>query len=140
MKDFNIYLAGGMQNLSFDVSNIWRNNVIKSFKNVYSYSNVKCINPNDYYNFKEITYDSQHEVMDFDLYKVRHSDLVIVNLNDVKSIGTAMELAVAHENGIPIIGLNEEHNELHPWESCMCNKIFHNMQKMVRYIADYYLN
>lgn len=140
MKDFNIYLAGAMQGIGFDESNTWRNNIIKSFGNVYSYNNVKCINPNDYYNFKEVSYDSQREVMEFDLYKVRHSDLIIVNFKNVVSLGTMAELAVAYENKIPIIGLNEEHNELHPWQSCLCNKIFGNMNKMIDYITNYYLN
>lgn len=110
------------------------------FKHTYSDIKVKCINPNDYYNFKEVTYDSEHEVMEFDLYKVRHSDMVIVDFNHPDSKGTLVEQAIAYENKIPIIGLNEKNNKLHPWQIDMSNKIFDDKLKLVNYVTNFYLN
>ena len=140
MKEFNIYLAGAMQDVDFDESNNWRKQLIKMFKYTYSNIKVNCINPNNYYNFNEVAYDNQREVVEFDLYKVRHSDLIIVNFNHIRSLGTMAELAIAYENKIPVIGLNEHNGELHPWQIEMSNKIFKDKEKLVRYISDFYLN
>ena len=77
--------------------------------------------------------------MEFDLYKVRNSDLIIVNFNDPNSLGTMAELAIAYEKRIPIIGLNEDRNELHSWQIEMCARIFDNIGDMIMYVKDYYL-
>lgn len=140
MREFKVYLAGAMSGISFEESNAWRKNITRSLNNTYADIKVKCINPNDYYNFKEVTYDSEREVMEFDLYKVRHSDLVIVNFNHSESRGTMAEIAIAYENKIPIIGLNVNHEKLHPWQIEMSNKIFDDELKITNYISNYYLN
>ena len=62
---------------------------------------------------------TQHEGMEFDLNRVRSSDLIIVNFNDVYSLGTMAEIATAYERRIPIIGLNENNQDLHPWQTEM---------------------
>lgn len=140
MREFFIYLAGAMSDIDFVESNEWRKTLTEMFKHTYSDIKVKCINPNDYYNFKEVTYDSEHEVMEFDLYKVRHSDMVIVDFNHPDSKGTLVEQAIAYENKIPIIGLNEKNNKLHPWQIDMSNKIFDDKLKLVNYVTNFYLN
>ena len=140
MREFTIYLAGAMSDIDFVESNEWRKTLTEMFKYTYSDIKVKCINPNDYYNFKEVTYDSEHEVMEFDLYKVRHSDMVIVDFNHPDSKGTLVEQAIAYENKIPIIGLNEKNNKLHPWQIDMSNKIFDDKLKLVNYVTNFYLN
>ena len=142
-NDFSIYLAGAMGDISFEKSNDWRMEIKKNLTDAamwHSDVNISIINPNDYYNFKEVTYDSNREVMEFDLYKVRNSNLIVVNFNYVKSLGTMAEIAIAYENKIPIIGLNENKEELHPWQIEMCNKIFDDKAKLIDYINYYYLN
>lgn len=139
MREFTIYLAGAMSGITFEEANIWRRSFTKSMKYIYSDIKVNCINPNDYYNFKEITYDSEREVMEFDLYKVRHSDLIVVNFEHPVSLGTMAELTIAYEYKIPVIGLNINHEKLHPWQVEMCNKIFNNENELTHYICDYYL-
>jgi len=52
--------------------------------------------------------------MEFDLNKVRHSDLIICNFNDMFSLGTMAELAIAYERRIPVIGLDINKQTLHP--------------------------
>lgn len=142
MKRFNIYLAGAMQGISFEESNVWRKEIttiLNAYRNEVKYD-VNIINPNDYYNFKEVTYDTQREVMEFDLHKVRNANMIVVDFRNPKSLGTMAEIAIAYEHRIPVIGLNESGIELHPWQIEMSNKIFADKDKLVNYIIDYYLN
>lgn len=132
-----------MTGLTYEEQNEWRNNIANTFKDQWfnsSFYNVHFINPIKYYNFKKKRHKTEQEVMNFDLHKVRNSNLVIVNFNSPMSLGTMAELAVAHENNIPIIELNENSNELHPWQECMCERIFDNMEELLYYVTDYYLN
>ena len=134
---YKIYLAGAMSNLSMQEQNEWRIKVKKELESCV----VKCINPVDYYNsFNNSLYDSDLEVMNFDLYKVKTSDLIILNFNNMYSLGTMAELAIAYDRGIPVIGLNESNQQLHPWQYGMCSKLFNNMEDMIAYIEKYYLD
>lgn len=141
MNNFFIYLAGGMSNLTIEEQNKWRNEIRNELEEYECDYNVKCINPVDYYNTYDSTaYDSDLEVMNFDLYKVKKSDLIIMNFNNINSLGLQSELAIAWDRGIPIIGLNESEQQLHPWQYCMTSKIFTNKEAMLQYIKDYYLD
>ena len=77
--------------------------------------------------------------MNFDLNKLRDSNLVIVNFNDMYSLGSMSELAIAYERRIPVIGLDIDKQELHPWQICMCERIFNDIDEMLDYIQDFYL-
>lgn len=141
MNNYYIYLAGGMSNLPLKEQNDWREDIKEDLEDYECDYRVKCINPVDYYNsFDDSTYDSDLEVMQFDLHKVRNSDLIIMNFNDMKSLGSMAELAIAWDRGIPIIGLNESKQQLHSWQYCMCSKIFNDKEDMLEYIANYYLD
>ena len=148
LKEYRIYLCGGMGKFGkdeYDKGNSWRvycNNTLKNFmKNGCSDYKVKVHNPNDFYNFLQDPpiYDNHREVMEFDLNLVRHSDLIIVNFNDVYSLGSMAELAIAYERRIPVIGLASDRQILHPWQECMCNRIFDDIDEMLDYIEDFYL-
>lgn len=145
MKDFSIYLAGGMQKFgkeNFEQSEEWRRRCATFLRGNNNYYNITIVNPNDYFNFvDEIPqYDTQREVMEFDLNKVRNSDLIIVNFNDKYSLGTMAELTIAYEKRIPVIGLNTDLQILHPWQIEMCNRIFIDIDTMLTYIKDFYLS
>ena len=148
MKEYQIYLCGGMGKFGkdeFDKGNAWRvycEKELRDFaKNWRTNCTVKVHNPNDYYNFLQNPplYDNQREVMEFDLNLVRHSDLIIINFNDVYSLGSMAELAIAYEKRIPIIGLNIDRQVLHPWQECMCNRIFNDINELLDYVEDFYL-
>lgn len=143
IKDnYFIYTAGGMGNLTFKEQNSWRTKLrdcLEDFTESEFYK-VHIINPVDYYNFQEKRYETQREVMNFDLHKVKQSNLVIVNFNDPKSLGTMAEIATAYERRIPVIGLNEGNVKLHPWQIEMCERIFDDMDEMTNYITEFYLN
>lgn len=137
-----IYLAGGMTGLTYEEQTCWREQIEKCLNEVYKSElyNVHTINPVKYYNFEKKRHKTEREVMNFDLHKVRNSNLVIANFFGNKSLGTMAELTVAHEHHIPIIGLNENNNELHPWQECFCERIFNKMDDLLDYVAEFYLN
>ena len=126
---------------NFEKSNTWRISCKNTLENCECDYNVKAVNPNDYFNFKEEQpkYVSQREIMELDLHKLRNSNLVIVNFNDMYSLGSMSELAIAYDRRIPIIGLDANKQELHPWQIEMCNRIFDDMDEMLDYVEDYYL-
>lgn len=142
MKDYNIYLSGGMSNLSLEEQSKWRSQIVNAIKfGDYDYEKkASFFNPIQYFNFEEARYESELEVMNFDLNALRKSDLIVVNFNNPNSIGTAMELMLAYEMRIPILGLNKDKKELHPWLECCCDRIFDDMRQLVEYIVDFYLN
>lgn len=143
MKDYLIYLSGGMQKFgaeNFEESNKWRTYCKDALTSHECGYRVRVCNPNDLFNFKdEPQYTSNREVMNLDLHKLRQSNLVIVNFNDRWSLGTMSEIAIAYDRNIPIIGVNELEQDLHPWQECMCERIFNNIDEMLDYIEDFYL-
>ena len=146
METLNIYLAGGMQKFGkkdFNESNYWRVHIEQELMKLDCGRQTRICNPNDYYSFYDNSprYSTMREVMEFDLNKVRNYDLIIVNFNDLKSLGTMAELAIAYEHRIPVIGLCSEENYpmLHPWQKEMCNRIFGDIDEMLDYVEDYYL-
>lgn len=143
MKNYTVYLAGGMGKFgkdNFDEGNRWRL-IFKKRLESNENMNVKAINPNDYFSFKQEPprYISKREIMEFDLNRVRNADLIIVNFNDMWSLGTMAEIAIAYERKIPIIGLNEANQNLHPWQVEMCNRIFTETYELLDYVEYFYL-
>ena len=127
--------------MSFEEQSKWRNQIRDAIKYNYDCDKQPVIfDPVKYFNFTEKRHRSEREVMEFDLNAVRNSDLIIVNFNDPKSLGTCAELAVAYEMKIPILGLNKDGIELHPWLECYCNRIFDDMKSLVEYTVEFYLN
>lgn len=146
METLNIYLAGGMQKFGkkdFNESNYWRVHIEQELMKLDCGRQTRICNPNDYYSFYDNAprYSTMREVMEFDLNKVRNSDLIIVNFNDLKSLGTMAELAIAYEHRIPVIGLCSEENYpmLHPWQKEMCNRIFGDIDELINYVIEYYV-
>ena len=143
MKDFYIYECGGMQKFgknNFEESNKWRVYCKSALEAFEGSCKVHVINPNAYFNFVDVPkQDNENEVMRFDLYKLRNSNLVIANFNDKYSLGSMSEIAIAYDRGIPVIGLNEDNQILHSWQVCMCERIFLNINEMIDYIEDFYL-
>jgi len=142
MENVNIYLAGGMGNLSYDEYTRWRtqfiNNVLQTKIDIIN--NPVITNPTDYYNFEYQFHKTEHEIKEFELQRIRKSDVVVVNFNDEKSIGTAMELAVAKENRIFIVGINENKKNIHPWLVDCVDRMCDTIEEAVDYVIQYFLN
>ena len=144
MRDFVAYMAGGMGKFgkeNFFEGNRWRRYCKQALENYECNYRVVAVNPNDYFNFVDEPhrYNTQNEVMRLDLHKLRNSNLVIINFNDMYSLGSMAEIAIAYDRGLPVIGLNESNQELHPWQICMCERIFNDIDEMIDYIEDFYL-
>jgi len=159
MREINIYLAGGMSNLPFDDQVTWREGIKNMLESYEGNIKANVCSPTDYFNFESIRHNNEREVMEFDLNKIRHSDLIIVNFNDPKSLGTMAELAIAYDRQIPIIGLAElkvlstsgqtgninygsigfNKPTLHPWQEVMCHRIFNNIDDLIIYVKEFYL-
>lgn len=141
METVRIYLSGAMSSVSFEEQSKWRQNIIDAI--TYNYDCEKkaiFFNPVNYYNFEEVRYKTQKEVMQFDLNALRNSNLVIVNFNDSESLGTCAELAIAYDMKIPIIGINKDNKVLHPWLECFCDRMCESIKEAVEYVVDFYLN
>ena len=141
--EYKVYLSGGMSGLSFEEQTQWRKDVEDGiWEQLNRWSTVHTpvfFNPVDYYNFQKVRHKSEREAFEFDLQNLKDSRLVIVNFNDTKSIGTAMELAIAKDRGIPIIGLNQDKVELHPWLAECCTRICDSMDELIDYVVEFYL-
>jgi nucleoside 2-deoxyribosyltransferase len=141
METVKIYLSGGMGNLSYEEQSKWRQQVIDAIKFNYECEKKAIFfNPVQYFNFEDVRYKTQKEVMDFDLYNLKNSNLVVVNFNDPLSLGTCAELAIAYDMKIPIIGINKDKKGLHPWLESFCNRMCDSLKEAVEYVADFYLN
>lgn len=142
MESVKIYLSGGMGDLSWEEQSKWRKQVQDAIK----YGDKDCskkpifFNPINYYNFEEVRHRSEREIMEFDLNALRNSDLVIVNFNDPKSLGTCSELAIAYELKIPVVGIRKNKQELHPWLVEFTTRMCESIREAVDYTIDFYLN
>lgn len=142
MEIVKIYLAGGISGIPSDMQNKWRNKIRDeiNINNDYTRRKPSFISPTDYYSMNLSDFKSERESMEFSLNYVRKSDLVIVNFNVPESIGTAMELMLAKENKIPVIGINAEKHELHPWLELCTTRICSSIREAVDYVVNFYLN
>lgn len=138
MSKFKIYLAGKMSNLSYEEMNGWR----EKAEDLFAFDdNVKTENPCDFYNFEnkrpDFTY-TESEIKNFDLYLVKNCNLVLVNLDHPNSIGTAIEIHMAHDEWkIPVIGFGTTEN--HPWIELSVDRKCASLEDAVDYIREFYL-
>ena len=141
MEKVRIYLSGGMKNLSFEEQLKWRKQIIEAIN--YNHDCTKkpiFFNPINYYNYEKVQHRSEREVMEFNLNALRNSDLIIVNFNDPNSIGTCVELTIAKELRIPVIGIHNNDQELHPWLIEFTTRMCENVREAVEHTAEFYLN
>ncbi|MDD3491318.1 MAG: nucleoside 2-deoxyribosyltransferase domain-containing protein [Paludibacter sp.] len=142
-SSFNIYLSGGMKNLTMQQQAGYRNFLSKKFTEFDSeiYNKVVVFNPVMYFNYEAQLHKTEKQIFNFELNAVRRCDLLVVNFNDKRSIGTTVEMAVAYENKIPVVGLLEhDTNDFHEWHREMCDVIFEDINELIDYVQDYYLS
>lgn len=141
-----IYLAGKMTGLNLEEMNNWRVQLTSLLEDCAKCIDVPItvINPVNYYNFDEPRHQSEAEIMQFDINKVRNSDVVIVNLKGLStSIGTIIELYEAKKLNIPVIVYNPfgnmDYSQLHPWIQCCVTRVENNMSDIKEYVRDFYM-
>lgn len=137
-----IYCAGKMGGLSLEEMSTWRKEFIYKFNNYcdkeYIPNPFYIVTPTDYYSFEEKKHKTEREIMEYDLWLVKNSTLLVVNLDYPNSLGTAIELYEANKHcGIPVIGFGTTIN--HPWiEECL-NVKFETMDEAIKYILEFYV-
>jgi len=138
VNKFRVYLAGAMSNLSFEEMNNWRVKATKLFKQYPD--NIHTINPVVHYNFEmDRNSYTDKEVKEFDLYHIKNSNIILVNLDHPNSIGTAIELECASRFwNIPIIAFGGENYFVHPWIKECVIKYCENLEEAVEHIVEYY--
>lgn len=135
-----IYTAGAITGLTWDQHFFWRDDLAATISDC---TNKKwhVFNPSFHISDIEELNMDEREAMDYDLYHLLRSDLVIVNFSHkANSFGTVAEMGAAYTHHIPIIGLNETGEKLHPWQKEMCLKIFTDYKFMIKYLVDHFLN
>jgi nucleoside 2-deoxyribosyltransferase len=79
------------------------------------------------------------EVVDSNKYQIRHSDVVLAELNyDNVSIGTIGELVYAREHNKPVIAWGKASIIEHPWVQEHTTKIFGTLAEAVDYLVGNY--
>ena len=101
---------------------------------------IMVFNPNSH--FSLLTDPSEftdREAMNIDIFKLRQSELMIYRNNDPFSRGSMIEFGIGWERRIPILVLNDEDNELHPWVKSMAEKITKSETELLWYLEDHYM-
>lgn len=147
-KNITIYLAGVMEAYAgTNKAKEWRDEA-KEFFSKYC-EDVNVVSPVDYYAYGDNLHKTDNEIFRFDLFKVKQSDVLLVNLNDIrKSIGTCIEIYEAHKSGTPVIGFLSEElpiedmiKLIHPWVYCCVDRIEtgkDSIKSAMLYIRNYY--
>lgn len=142
---FKIYYSKAMKNVacpteSIEFSRYNKSQIEKRLNERDSNVHVKFFMPEKYYNYDEQLHETEKEIFRFELENVRNSNLIIYEERGIWSTGATVELAIAYENRIPIIILNEKNIELHPWIEHMANRVFSDREELTNYVLDYYLD
>lgn len=144
MRTCKIYLAGAMSGLTFEEQTKWRVRFTEALKyGDFDLDKEPVIfNPPLYYSPATSEHKSEREVMEFELANLRKSDIVIANLNQ-PSTGTAMELIIAKENRIPVIGYYDSKlhdiSSIHPWVQECCTRLCDHWSEMINHVINFYL-
>ena len=141
MENVRIYLSGGMSGMSIEEQTKWRKRFCDAIKyGDFDYEkNPIFFDPTYHYSMFEQEHKSEREIMEYDLNALRKSDLVVVNFNSPKSIGVAMELMLAKECRIPVIGLQQSDVTLHTWLVECCTRICDDFRELVSHVINFYL-
>jgi nucleoside 2-deoxyribosyltransferase len=130
-----IYLAGGMENLSPDDMNGWRNIATS----ILSGAGVQTLNPcRRVHNFEQKT---MRRIFELDMMDIRDCDMVLVNLNNdkVPKHGTAMEVFYAsYILRKPVVAF-KENVKYHPFFESLITEWRSTVEKACDTIVGQYL-
>jgi hypothetical protein len=138
MRYFKIYECGGMSGLSNEEQNSWRVKCKDWLLKQECNYHINVINPCDYFTIGMKKHSSEKEIMNYDLNHVRTSNLLITYFNAPNSIGSAIEMFLAKELHIPVIGISTG-QYIHPWILECVDRMFDNIDDALEYIKEFYL-
>lgn len=139
-----IYTAGKMSGLSFEEQMQWRAELEYKLRKITD-EPVTFIHPPSYYNYENKFHNTESEIKEWELNKIRECDIVVVNLDGIAdSIGTHIELGFI--NGVNmlggkhiyVVGIGKAEN-LHPWIELSMLRVEPDIDSACWYINDYLL-
>lgn len=142
---YKIYLCGGMTGVSEDEQKQWRKAVQNEVYQYVPQRSVEFFDPTEYGDIQANYFPNGQEAeeitMKLDLRKLAEADLVICNIStNPVSVGTNMELGIAHNLQIPIVTYNPKNNELHPWQKAVSDFQTNDLELLSEIVAEYYLH
>lgn len=144
MQKTTVYLAGGITGLSKEEATQWRN-LAKDLLNSYGGGRFRCFSPTDHYSiFVDGNNINERAAMNYDLYRLRRSDVVLINMNNPRSLGTMAEISLAYELKIPMVAYRDNNpskvsvDKIHPWQECMIDEWFPSLGEAVDFIINNY--
>ncbi|GJQ43939.1 MAG: hypothetical protein JETCAE03_34370 [Ignavibacteriaceae bacterium] len=123
--NYKIYLAGPITGLTWSEATEWRKELTNRFadESIINTNKYQCLSPlrdkeylseeqNIKHSYEEHQLSTAKMINSRDMFDVRRSDLLIVNLKNAKkvSIGTVLEIGAAYILNKPIITVMEEDN------------------------------
>ena len=132
MVIINVFLSGAIKYTN-DYGKTWRD---IAEKDLIDY-NMNVFSPSKYYNYKDKQDFTIKECRKLFLNHLRRSDIVLVNLNySASSVGTGMEISLANELKIPIIGFGDINT--YDWIVDCCDVVLKDVYEAVDYIKSMY--
>lgn len=135
MSKKTIFLSGACKNVSIEDRNGWRQRI--EDMNHEDHWPFNIFNPNKKFSYELNDPMDEKLVMDYFLYKLEHSDVIVVNLGDsALSVGTGMEIMHGVDNRKFIIGFNDD-NSYGYIKKC-CNVVFKNLEEVWDFLTEYF--
>ena len=126
----NIYLCGGIQDLSTAEQTEWRNIATTRLGHLFGIFNPMRRN------FRDTELESRNEIVNLDKKDIIDSDILLVNATK-PSWGTAMEILFANEhNKIVIAFTGKNYKYTSPWVAYHCTRIVKNLDQAIEYINE----
>jgi len=86
------------------------------------------------------TYNKLKRIVAQDIKDIKNSSLVVANLRDSepgKKWGSVMEVALAWDWGIPVIGIVDKKQFKHPFIYTMCTEVHYDVDSAIDAVKDY---
>lgn len=137
-----VYTCGAMKNKTTEEAMAWRNEL----ENCLNMSGVvtSVFKPPKFYNYDNLKHQSEAEIKEFELAKLRESDVLVVELDGIESsVGSCMELGYANamndfgNKHIFIIAYNNTGKNVHPWVIDSCIRVEDSLEDIAYYIVNY---
>ena len=136
MAKTKIYLAGASK-YEADEGLGWRKTLESDWGDIDF--NIQIINPLNYFRYSENWHQSDKQVKQYYLSRIRTCDVILVNLNNSdSSCGTCQEIQYAVDHEIPVIGFGTDH--VYNWLLVDCQCVFNTAEEAMEYIIAYYVN
>jgi len=143
MKHFphtqHVYLAGGIEGLTYEQATSWR---LKA-KDKLKFANIDCLDPCRRVSF--VSSKSRHadaRIWKADLQDIAYSSVILANLSEHlpgKKWGTVAEVAHAHTKNKIIIVLMDEDQFHHPFITQYATEIHYTIDDAVEAVKEYFL-